>query len=128
MWVESINSRPPPTDAIAVDRRDDRLRIWVVLQQGMVDHPRHFRSGREIAGDIGADGKGSLTGAGQDDAAAVAVAFQLVPQASELAQHSSRHGVEERLVVDSDNGNVPAMPRESHLHHWAPGSVTEDSS
>ena len=83
----------------------------------MIDHPRHFRPGRQIAGDIGADGKGSLAGAGQDDAAAVAVALQLVPEAPELAQHCSRHGVEARLVVNGDDGDVPAMPGESDLHH-----------
>jgi hypothetical protein len=44
-------------DAVAVDRGDDRLRIWIVLQQGVVDHPRHLRPGRQIAADIGADGK-----------------------------------------------------------------------
>jgi len=63
----------------------------------------------------GVDGKGSLTGAGQDDAAAVAVVLQLVPEASELDQHSSRHGVEARLVVDGGDGDVPTVPGESDL-------------
>jgi hypothetical protein len=78
MSVESINSRPPPTQS-PLTAATDWLRIWVVLQQGVVDHSRHFRPGRQIAADIGADGKGSLTGAGQDDATAVAVVLQLVP-------------------------------------------------
>src|ERR1700738_2134679 len=69
----------PFADAVAVDRGDDWFRIWVVLQQGVVDHPRHFRPGRQIAADIGADGKGSRTRGGRDDAAAIAVALQLVP-------------------------------------------------
>ena len=103
-------------DAVAIDRCDDRLRIGVVLQQGVVDHPRHFRPGRQIAADIGADRKGALTGAGQDDAAAIAVALQLVPEATELDQHLSRHGVEAWLIVDGDDRDVPAMPCESDLH------------
>jgi hypothetical protein len=37
--------------------------------------------------------------------------------ASELHQHLSRHGVEVRLVVNGDDGDVPAMPGESDLHH-----------
>src|SRR5207244_12642565 len=105
------------SDAVAVDRGDDWLRIWVVLQQRVVYHSRHFRPGRQIAADIGADGEGSLTRAGQDDATAVAVALQLVPEASELDQHLSRHGVQARLVVNGDDGDVPAMPGESDLHH-----------
>jgi hypothetical protein len=49
--------------------------------------------------------------------APVAVALQLVPETSELAQHCSRHGVEARLVVNGDDRDVPAMPGESDLHH-----------
>src|SRR5689334_21417382 len=109
MSVESINSRPPPTQS-PLTAATIGFEYGVVLQQGMVDHPRHFRPDRQIAADVGADGKGSLTGAGQDDAAAVAVALQLVPEAAELDQHLSRHGVEVRLVIDGDDGNVPAMP------------------
>jgi hypothetical protein len=45
------------------------------------------------------------------------VALQLVPEASEVDQHLSRQGVEARLVVNRDDGDMPAMPGESDLHH-----------
>jgi len=67
------------TYAVAVDRGDNRFRIGVVFQQGVIHHARHFRTGRQIVTDIGADGEGALTGTGQNDAAAGGVALQLVP-------------------------------------------------
>src|SRR5258706_10469263 len=109
MSVESINSRPPPTQS-PLTAATIGFEYGSFFRQRVVDHPRHFRPGRQIAADIGADGKGSLTGAGQDDAAAIAVALQLVPAASELDQHLSRQGVEARLVVNGDDRDVPAMP------------------
>jgi hypothetical protein len=47
----------------------------------VIHHARHFRTGRQIVTDIGADGEGegALTGTGQNDAAAGGVALQLVP-------------------------------------------------
>jgi hypothetical protein len=111
-------------NAVAVHRGDDWLRIWVVLQPGVVDHSRHLRPGRQIAADIGADGKGSQTGAGQDDAAAAAVALQLVPEATEFGQHLPRHGVEVPLVVDRDDGDMPVVPGETDLHHSGSSSTT----
>jgi len=39
------------------------------------------------------------------------------PQAAELDHHLSRHGVEVQLVVNGDDGNVPAMTGESDFHH-----------
>ncbi len=65
------------TYAVAVDRGDNQFRIGV--QQGVIHHARHFRTGRQIVTDIGADGEGALTGTGQNDSAAGGVALQLVP-------------------------------------------------
>jgi hypothetical protein len=81
------------TNAIAVHCSDDRLRIGIVLQQSMVDHPCHFGPGRQIAADIGADGEGAFTRTCQNNAAAIPVALQFVPYTPEFAQHRSRHSV-----------------------------------
>jgi len=48
------------TYAVAVDRGDNRFRIGIVFQQGVIHHARHFRTGRQIVTDIGADGEGAL--------------------------------------------------------------------
>ena len=46
-WLDALifGSIVAATDAVAVHRGDDRLRIGVVLQKSMIDHPRHFRPG-----------------------------------------------------------------------------------
>ena len=75
-WTEAARGRHY---AGAVDRGDDRFRIGVVFQQGVIHHARRFRTGRQIVTDIGADGEGTLTGTGQNDAAAGGVVLQLIP-------------------------------------------------
>ena len=103
-------------DAVAVDRGHDRLRVHVGLQQRVIHDLRHLGCRGQIAADVGAGAEGALAGAGQHDAAGV-VALQLVPQPPELRHHLPRHGVQARLVVNGDDGDVPAMPGESDLHH-----------
>src|SRR5215472_12424126 len=66
-------------DAIAIDRRDNRLGISVSLEQRMVDHVRDLRPRRQIAGDIGADREGACPRAGQHDGTTASVTLQCVP-------------------------------------------------
>src|SRR4051812_25630819 len=101
-------------NTVAVHRGDYRFRIGLVFQQCMVDHSRDLGSCRQVAADIGTDGKGALADTGQYDAA-TRVTLQFVPEPAEFAQHLSRHGIEARLIVDADNGNMPAMSGETNL-------------
>src|SRR6516165_7511604 len=43
---------------------------------------------------------------------------------SEFAQHLSRHGVQARLIIDGDNGDMPAMSGETDLHDSGSNSIT----
>jgi hypothetical protein len=113
----------PAADAIAIDRRDNRLGISVSLEKSMVDHGRDIRPRRQIAGNIGTDRKGACPRAGQHDGTTASVTLQFVPQPAELGEHCPRHRVEAPLVIDRDDRDMFSVPCEADFHQAGSRSI-----
>src|SRR6516225_1682539 len=110
-------------DAVAIDRRDNRLGIGVGLEERMVDHARDLGPRGQIAGDIGADRKGACPRTGQHNGAAASVMFQFGPQPAELGEHHPCHRVEAQLIIDRDDRDMPPVSCEADFHQTGSRSI-----